>query len=133
MHLTIDIIPDLESQLLDAAAKQGVDPTQYVVNAVRERLLVDRAPHFDAIQSELLQEINDGLSQSDWTHYYGLVEKRRSETISDEELAKLVAMTSDIEARNVQRMERLAKLARLRGTTLSKLMNQLGILPPPVI
>jgi hypothetical protein len=133
MHLTIDFISDLESQLLDAAAKQGVDPTQYVVNAVRERLLADCAPNFDAIQSELLQEINCGLSQSDWTHYYDLVEKRRSETISDEELAKLAAMTSDIEARNVRRMERLATLARLRGTTLPKLMNQLGILPPPVI
>jgi hypothetical protein len=133
MNLTIDIVPDLESQLLQVAARQGVDPSQYVVDAVRVRLQADSVPRLDAEQSQLIDEINAGLTEPEWDRYHELVELRQGGTISDGEFAELVAMSDDIEARNARRMERLSELARLRGTTLPALMGQLGILPPPVM
>ena len=133
MNLTIDIVSDLESRLLQVAANQGIDPGQYVVNAVRERLQADSTPRLSAEQSQLLDDINRGLSQSEWNRYYELVEKRQCEAISENEHAELIAISDRIEELNAQRMERLAELARLRGTTLPALMGQLGIASPPVL
>ena len=133
MNLTIDIVSDLEARLLAIAERQGIDPTQYVVNAVRERLQADSTPQLSAEQSRLLDDINFGLSQSEWDRYHDLVEKRQCEAISDDQYAELVATSDRIETLNAQRMERLAELARSRGTTLPDLMGQLGITPPLVM
>jgi hypothetical protein len=135
MNITIDIAPDIESRLLQEAARQGLDPGQYVVNAVRARL-EDRdhaAPRLDAEQSRLLEEINQGLSQTVWSRYYALVAKRQAGALTENEFAELTAMSERIEELNARRMEHLAELSRLRGTTLPELLDQLGIVPPPVI
>jgi hypothetical protein len=62
-----------------------------------------------------------------------LVTKRQQELITEDEYAELVATAHDIEALNARRMQCLAELARLRGTNLPDLLDQLGIVPPPVI
>jgi hypothetical protein len=135
MTITVDIGADLESRLLDEAAKQGMDPVQFIVDAVRARLEHQNAiaPHLDAEQSRLLEEINRGLPQSEWSRYYALVAKRQAEALADEEYAELVALSHRIEELNARRIERLVALARLRGATLADLLDQLGIVPPPVI
>jgi hypothetical protein len=135
MNLTVDIAPDLELRLLQEAAKQGVDPSEFVAAAVRAKLRSDDAvaPCLNAEQSRLVEEINRGLSEATWTRYYALVAKRQQEPITEDEYAELVATAHDIEALNARRMQCLAELARLRGTTLSNLLDQLGIVPPPVI
>jgi hypothetical protein len=135
MTITVDLTADLESRLLQEAARQGIDPGQFVVHAVRARLQAENAaaPRLDAEQSRLLEEINRGLSQSEWDRYYTLVAKRQAEALSDGELAELTATSHRIEELNARRMEHLAELARLRGTTLPELLEQLGIVPPPVI
>ena len=135
MNITVDITADLESRLLQEAAKHGVDPGQYIVHAVRARLQGQdpTAPCLDAEQSRLLEDINRGLSQTQWSRYYALVAKRQSAALTDDEYAELTAASNRIEELNAHRMERLAELARLRGTSLSELLDQLGIVPPPVI
>jgi hypothetical protein len=135
MTITVDIGSELESRLLHEAAKHGMDPGQFVINAVRARLENQNAvaSSLDAEQSRLLGEINNGLSQTQWERYYTLVSKRQAAALTDDEFAELTAVSNRIEELNAHRMDRLASLARLRGTTLPELLDQLGIAPPPVI
>ena len=135
MTISVDIGADLESRLLREAAKHGVDPGQFIVNAVRARLENQHsaAPGLNAQQSRLLEEINQGLSQTEWSLYYALVAKRQAGALTESEYAELTTMSARIEELNASRMEHLAELARLRGTTLPELLDELGIVPPPVI
>lgn len=135
MTLSVDITADLESRLLEEAARQGMDPREFVVNAIRAQVGTgdSPAPHLDAEQSRLVEEINQGLPETGWRRYYELIERRKQEALSTDELAELTALTSRIEELNAGRIERLSELARLRGTTLPALLMQLGIVAPPVI
>jgi hypothetical protein len=135
MTLTVDITAELESRLLDEAARQGLDPREFVLNAIRARVESNDSapPQLDAQQSRLLEEINRGLAETQWKRYYELIKLRQQEALSSDELAELTALSSRIEELNTGRMERLSELARLRGTNLATLLTQLGIVGPPVI
>lgn len=53
--------------------------------------------------------------------------KRQAEEITDSELTELQAFWSRVEWRNVERLEALIELAKLRGTDLDTLMHDLGL------
>jgi hypothetical protein len=135
MNLTIDISVDLEPRLLQAAAKRGMGPDEYVVQTVRSHLAQEggSAPSLNPEQSRLLTEINEGLSQIEWDRYYALIDQRRGGSLSEVEFLELEALSNRIEDLNVRRMERLAELARLRQMSMPELLDQLGIVPPTVI
>jgi hypothetical protein len=126
----VEIAPDLEAALRREAAKQGIDAQGYILSTLRERLASARrtaAPRLPAAEAALLQEINRGLSAESWQRYSTLKEKRRAETLTSAEQAELVSFSDQMEELNVQRMERLIQLARLRKTSVDALMDELGI------
>lgn len=86
-------------------------------------------------QAELriLEQINRGLSETDWHRYHALVAQRQQEALSDEELAELTALSDRIELLNAERIERLTELARLQNKRLPELMDELGIAAPAVL
>ena len=130
MTLTIDITPQLESQLRKAAAKQGLDASEYVINTLQEHLRHaqnDGTPHLTEREFCLLQQINLGLPEETWQHYHELIAKRRAETLTPDEQATLIEISDQIEKLNVNRVKHLVELARLRKVSLSALMQQLGI------
>jgi hypothetical protein len=135
MNLTIDIAADLESRLLEEAARQGMDPREFVVHAIRAHVRPgdSAATHLDAEQSRLVEEINRGLAETEWKRYYELIELRQQEALGTEKLSELTELSRRIEEMNTGRMGRLSELARLRGTTLPALLRQLGIVSPPVM
>ena len=135
MTITIDLTAELEARLLQEAAKHGMDPDQFIVLAMRSRLQQQEpsAPRLDPRQSELLEQINQGLSQSEWDRYYALVAQRQAETLSESDYAELTATSRRIEELNTRRQELLVELARHRGTSLPELLDELGIVPPTVI
>ncbi len=57
------------------------------------------------------------------------MDKRQGETISEDEFAELTALTDQLEAYGARRLEALVELAELRGITLDKLTEDLGIRP----
>lgn len=134
MVLTIDLVPELESRLREAAADQGVEPREYVLETLRQHLHPSSTdpPCLSAAESRLFHEINRGFSEGDWSHYRQLIEKRRAEQLTAEEHFELTALSDRLERLNVRRLELLTELARLRNTTLSELMDQLGLQPAPV-
>ena len=136
MTLTIDMTPQLESKLRAEAAKQGLDASEYVLNALREHLRYPQrhdTPHLTQGESEWLQQINIGLPEETWQRYHKLIAKRRAETLTPDEQATLIKISDQIEKLNVNRVKHLVELARLRKVLLSTLMQRLGIETPPYV
>ncbi len=132
MTITINIAPDLQPQLRRQAAQAGLDPGAYIARLVEERLRKKppRAPHLSSHETELLRQINRGLTTEEWERYRQLIAKRRAESLTPEEHTDLIAFSDQIEEANVRRAECLVELARLRGVQLETLMDDLGLRSP---
>lgn len=131
MTITIDIAPELESQLMHEAEKVGLDAKRYILRTLEERLrqAQDSTAPTPDVETDLLRHINLGLSQATWRRYHELVAKRRAEKLTPEEQTALVAISDQIEEANARRMAYLVELARLRKTSLGAVMADLGIKP----
>ena len=133
MVLTIDLTPELESRLREAAADQGVEPRVYVEEYLRQHLRPAGTPRsLNAAESRLFEEINHGFSESDWDRYRHLLAKRRAEQLDEAEQVGLTTLSDSLERMNVRRLVLLSELALLRNTTLPELMDQLGLQPGSV-
>jgi hypothetical protein len=86
--------------------------------------LFDKSP---TRESDLLKEINLGVSADTWTEYHSLIAKRQAETLTEEEQQKLIGISDRLEVANVSRMKALIELSDLRGQSLSTVMQELGI------
>ncbi|MTJ53936.1 STAS/SEC14 domain-containing protein, partial [Anabaena sp. UHCC 0253] len=78
-------------------------------------------------ESELLLKINQGIPLDIQNYYNNLINKRDAETLTNDEYMELLRLTEQIEKQQAQRIECLAELASLRGISLNKLMENLGI------
>lgn len=78
-------------------------------------------------ETKLLLQINRGLPEVDWRLYHRLLAKRRSETLTELDRQALIRITDRIEQSNVQRIAALQDLAAIRGISLSRIMQDLGI------
>ena len=134
MTITIEMTPELEHQLQQAAAQAGLTPGAYIVQTLRERLTPLQPSHtqtqrLSAAEARLLMEINQSLAGIAWPRYHALIAKRQAETLTPDEQQELITLSDQIEAANMQRVEALAELARLRNTTLNALIQDLGLKP----
>jgi hypothetical protein len=78
-------------------------------------------------ESDILQEINLGLSPENWGEYHVLIAKRQAENLTAAEQQQLIEISDRLEAANVRRMKALIELANLRGQSVDALMQELGI------
>ncbi len=134
MPLTIDITHELESQIRQRAARQGLDVTEYVSRTLQEHLRgaeIFETRHLSGEESRLLQEINIGLPDETWHRYRELIQKRSDEMLTASEQAELIAISDQIEELDARRAERLVELARTRKTSVATLMEELGIKARP--
>lgn len=134
MTIVIDLAPELESQIRQAAAQVGLSPDAYSVESVTNRLQQVRhrqsgAKRLSKVEANLIQQINQSLSQIEWLRYRELIGKRQAETLTPEEQSELIARSDQIEEANVKRMEYVAELAQVRKTTIPLLMKELGLKP----
>lgn len=130
-QITLDLSPELEAQLRAEAAKQGLDPQRYILETLHTRLAARQTitNHLPSAEADLLQQINLGLSADVWDEYYALIDKRQTETLTADEHHRLIAISDQIEALNVERIQALVHLAALRQQTLDDVMDELGIKP----
>jgi len=126
---TIQIAAD---QLLEAARQ--LPPPEF--NQLMERLLAWRgqlmnvAPRLSAAETEALLKINQGFATAQQQRYDELLEKRDARTLTPAEYQELLDLTDQVEAFNVERVQALADLARLRQVSLPEVMRQLGLDTP---
>jgi hypothetical protein len=129
---TLHVETQLSSEdLLKAMEKLETSELERFVSLLLDLKARRTAPSLPSREAELLAKINQGLPEALMSRYHGLIGKRRAGTIDADEYAELLRLTDEVEVLNAQRIENLADLARLRGTSLSALMNQLGIIQTP--
>jgi len=90
---------------------------------------VDTPTPQTAREQELLRQINEiseGLSDDFWRRYNELVAKRRKETLTPDgpEHQELMRLTNELECRHAERLARLVLLAKLRNTSVVKLLDK---------
>ncbi len=64
-----------------------------------------------------------------WDEYYALIDKRQTETLTADGHHRLIEISDQIEALNVERIQALVQLAALRQQSLDDVMEDLGIKP----
>jgi len=120
-------------QLLEAVEQMPAQELERFVAQVIAMSAHHRAPTLSRPESELLMAINQGVPANLQRRYDELIAKRRAVTLTREEHEELLALTEQVEELDLRRAERLVELARLRKTTLSAVMEDLGIGPQPYV
>ncbi|MDQ3062013.1 MAG: STAS/SEC14 domain-containing protein [Acidobacteriota bacterium] len=86
-----------------------------------------RAPSVSQNESELLLEINRGLSPKMQKRFDELAEKIESETISQAERQEFSRLTDFVEKHDAKRIRLIGRLAEIRRQTFDEVMKDLGI------
>ncbi|MEM8806040.1 MAG: hypothetical protein AAGF01_08445 [Cyanobacteria bacterium P01_G01_bin.38] len=134
MTLTIEITPELEHQLRQAAEKAGLSPDIYVLQLLHQSLQPKAFQPSSGTQlpkdeADLIQTINHSLSDIEWQTYDALIAKRQAETLTADDQEALIALSDQLEEANVSRIQAIADLARLRHTSIDALMAELELKP----
>jgi hypothetical protein len=117
-------------ELLRAVGQLNQSDLEQFVSQVIALRAKRQASSLPRVESELLLKINEGVPSDIQTRYTELIAKRQAETLTPDEYEELLRLTQQVEKLEVRRVEYLAELARLRGTSLTALMEILGIRPP---
>lgn len=112
------------SQVIEQLSLAELDRFADEIAAVRARR---HAPVLSSDESALFATINQSLSEAERSRIAELGEMRANETLSLEEHQELLTLQQRLEALHAERMKALSELAKLRGVTLTAVMEQLGI------
>lgn len=120
-------------ELLKAAGQLSQPELEQFASQIIALLAQRQAPGLPQAEAELLLKINQGPPPEVQKRYDELTAKRRAESLTPDEYDELLHLTGQTENLEARRMEYLAKLAHLRQTSLTKLMEELGIRPPAYV
>ena len=123
MTITLDLPPDLEGRLQQAARIQGKDVAALLLDSVRQHLRRDVLPEADA---SLLQVINAPIAPEARRQRDALLAQQQRE-LTDAEHETLIQLVDTIELANAKRWEALAELAERRGLSLAEIAQELEI------
>ena len=124
MNITLDVSPELEGQLQQAARAQGMDVTTYLLESARLRLRPDVLPETEA---SLLLTINAPLAPEARVKRDALLAEQGQRDLTEEEQTTLADLIDAVEMANAERWQALAALARLRGLSLAEITRDLEI------
>ncbi len=132
MPITLELPSELERRLRDAAAERGVDESELATQALVSHLsALYQEPLTANLEASLLQEVGKGFPASWWERYSDLVARREGGELTAGEHRELIQLTDELEALGADRLNALAKLAKLRGVSVQSLMDELEITPHP--
>ena len=115
-------------ELLKAVAQLNAPDLEQFAQQVMRLLAQRRAPVLPRAEADLLLKINRSAPTPEMQERCKvLVVKRQAETLTPDEYEELLRLTEAFEVLNVQRLEALVELARLRGVALPVLLHDLGI------
>jgi len=130
MSVTITLPNELEQFLQNHAQSVGVPVETLLARTIVERWEgVRRAPGLPKRESELLLRLQTLFSPEQTHEYHTLCEKSDNDTLTGAEREQFLAMLEQRDHQNAERLEIVAELAQLRGTSLREMMASLGIRP----
>jgi hypothetical protein len=124
MTITLDVPPELEGQLRQAARRQGVDLAAFLLDSARQRLRPDILPEPEAT---LLQVINAPVAPEARSERDALLAEQDRRDLTIEEQETLTRRIDEVELANAERWRCIAELARRRGLSLSEIAGELEI------
>ncbi|MBH8566471.1 STAS/SEC14 domain-containing protein [Nostoc sp. CENA67] len=125
---TVKLEVHLSSEELLKAVEQLSQPDlEQFVSQVIALQAQRKASNLPQVEAELLLKINQGIPSNTQNFYDELIAKRDAETLTKEEHIELLNLSGEIEQLQAKRIEYLSELARLRGISLTALMENLGI------
>lgn len=127
VHITTQVSSD---ELLNGVEQLSLSELEQFVHRVLALQAKRKAPSLSQDETQLLMKINQGLPPDIQKRYNELSAKRRAETITLAEHQELLELIDQIEKSDAERIRLLAELARIRQTSLSALMEDLGIRTP---
>ncbi|MFE1747038.1 STAS/SEC14 domain-containing protein [Coleofasciculus sp. H7-2] len=128
---TVQVEVQLSSEeLLKAVEQLSLPELEKFVSQVLLLQAQRKANSLPQVEAELLIKINQSIPSDIQKYYDELIAKRQAETLTPTEYSELLHLTEQIEKLQVQRIEYLAELARLRKISLTVLMEDLGIQIP---
>lgn len=129
--IVIDLSEDKLLKLKEIATQLGVAPEELARSSIEE-MLIRRNEASDAnTEADLLRKIKQALPPEVERRFRGLNAKRWAETLTPDEHGELLDLIERVETMQVERIKYLAELARLRKTSITELMDSLGIRPRP--
>jgi len=117
-------------ELLKAVDQLSLPDLERFVSQVLVLQAQRQASSLPQAEAELLLKINQGITSDTQKYYDELIAKRQAETLTPDEHSQLLHLNEQIEKLQAQRIEYLVELARLRKTSLTTLMEDLGIQMP---
>jgi hypothetical protein len=114
-------------ELLKAVEQLNLSELEQFVSQVIVLQAQRKVTGLPQTEAELLLKINQGIPSNIQRDYKELVAKRDDEILTEDEHQQLLQLTEGIEKIQAQRIENLAELSRLRGISLTALMENLGI------
>jgi L-lysine 2,3-aminomutase len=125
---TVKVEVQLSSdELLKAVEQLNQTDLERFVSQVIAIQAQQKALNLPQSEAELLIKINQHIPSDIQKYYNKLIAQRDAENLTTDEHRELLSLTEQIEKLQAQRIEYLADLARLRGITLTALMQNLGI------
>lgn len=131
MALTINLPISIEQQFRQEAALKGLSLDSYLLRLLKQAANISQTQAAPKRLSEkdLLKNINLDISELEWITYRHLISLRNAERLTEQEHDKLILLGDKIEKANAKRLEYLLLLSELRGISLDKLIDDLGIKP----
>ena len=105
MNITLDVSPELEGQLQQAARVQGTDVTTYLLENARLRLRPDVLPEPEAL---LLQVINAPLAPKARPKRDALLAEQAQRELTPDEQETLADLIDAVEMANAERWQAIA-------------------------
>jgi predicted nucleic acid-binding Zn-ribbon protein len=125
MALTIALKPSLEKRLKEGAQQKGVQLTDFI-SQLLEQMLPETTPVRPKIvepEMELLEQINQKLSNELWERSRFFRQKLQDGTISPTEQEEYTQLNHQIEADTVRRVSLVVELAKLRNVPAKELLE----------
>src|SRR5690606_37925332 len=130
VHITTQVSSD---ELLSGVERLSTSELDQFVHRVLALQAKRKATSVSQEVTQLLLKINQGLPSEVQKRYDELSAKQREETISQSEHEELLELIEQIAKLDAERIRLLAELARIRQTSLSALMEDLGIRTPTYV
>lgn len=127
--ITLEIPPEMELQLQQAAKTQGKGVETFVLESVRRHL---RRDWLSESETKLLGRINAPIAPEARLQRDALIETSHQRELTEMEQSRLAQLIDDIEQANALRWKCLADLAERRGVTLLEIAKDLEILLPGI-
>ena len=116
------------SDILSTAKQLDVQHLDELLRALNViRVQKSGAPILGEVEAQLLQNINLGFDSEKWERLQFLDWKSEFDVLNGDEEIEALELAEAYEGYSVERLKNISQLAILRGATIDKLIEELGL------